>query len=106
MARWNARETTAGSMKVASPRYDYRNQMVEYEDDEYPGQPHQYIYDLFGRRLWSSVYSPEARVATVHVYCGNTRGAANWQVAREQSGNGVIAECRSRFNRCCVASTG
>jgi len=80
--------------------------MVEYEDDEYPGQPHRYVYDLFGRRLWSSVYSPEGRVATMYTYCGNTAGAASWQVACEQSGDGVIAECCTLFKRDIVTPAG
>jgi len=86
-----------GAIKVAALRYDYRNQMVEYEDDEYPGQPHQYIYDLFGRRLWSSVFfypGTGGRENTLHLYAGNTASAASWQVAREQvqSPEGAIAE--------------
>jgi len=84
-----------GAVKVASLRYDYRNQMVEYEDDEYPGEPHRFIYDLFGRRLWSSVYlysGTGGRVSTTHCYSGNTRSAASWQVAREQSSDGAVAE--------------
>ncbi len=64
--------------------YDYRNQMVEF-DDLALGQRHTYAYDALGRRIRRTVDADGADTGpdeTRYFYCG-------WQVKEEQDASGT-----------------
>lgn len=71
--------TECGPLRLSFLRYDYRNQMVEYED-AVAGVTHRYAYDALGRRVLKSVSALiEPPLITQYVHGGQ----ASWQVLAE-----------------------
>lgn len=75
------RTEPGGTPVIASMLYDFRNQMVEY-DDAVTGERHEYLYDTFGRRIAKIVDADgigQGPIETRYFYGGQNQ----WQIVEE-----------------------
>jgi RHS repeat-associated protein len=77
-----------GLSRLAYLRYDYRNQMVEYEDQTDGTRKHRYLHDCFGRRF-GRITDVTGEAFPMRVHRSVHGGQASWQILAEYDGLGT-----------------
>lgn len=78
-------QTWNPTVRLAEIRYDYRNQMVEYDDQGTP-QLNKYAYDCFGRRIRRTI-DATGSASNFSDFRYIYGGQAGWQVLEEEAFN-------------------